>query len=453
MNKAFGNIQKVGKALMTPVAVLPAAALLLRFGVLWDIGVMTAAGAAIFDNLAIIFAIGIAFGLAKNNQGVAALAGYVGYEVITGIATTINADINMGVLGGIVAGIMAGMLYNKFYNIKLPDWLGFFGGKRFVPIITSFCAIAVGTVFGYIWPAVQSVINGLGEWMIGAGAAGVFVFGFLNRLLIPTGLHHVLNSIAWFVFGEYEGATGDLGRFFAGDPTAGQFMTGFFPIMMFGLPAAALAIYFAAKKANRSAVGGMLFSVAFTAFLTGITEPLEFMFMFIAPVLYAFHAIMTGLALAITYLLGVKHGFGFSGGAVDYVVNYNLATNPIMIIPIGLVFAVIYFVVFKYVIEKFDIPTPGRLDDETGNENIMNELGVSEVAKQYVALLGGKANIIDVDACITRLRLTLNDNSMVTLEAVKALGASGLIKPNKSNIQIVVGTKAEIVAEEMKELL
>lgn len=453
MKGSFSSIQKVGKALMTPVAVLPAAALLLRFGVLWNIPVMTAAGDAIFANLAVIFAIGVAFGLAKNNQGVAALAGFVGYQVMVGIATTINPDNNMGVLAGMIAGILAGLLYNKFHALKLPDWLGFFGGKRSVPIITSFVMIAVGVLFGYIWPAIQGGMDSVGNWMIGAGAIGVFAFGFLNRLLIPFGLHHVLNSITWFVFGEFDGATGDLNRFFAGDPTAGQFMTGFFPIMMFGLPAVALAIYFAAKKQNRAAVGGMLFSVAFTSFLTGITEPLEFMFMFLAPVLYFFHALLTGVALALTEIMGIKHGFGFSAGAIDYVVNYNLATNPILLIPIGLVFAVIYFVVFRWAIEKFDLPTPGRLDDETGNDELINELGVSKVAAEYVKLIGGKANIVDVDACITRLRLTLKDNSSITEEAVKKLGASGLIKPNSSNIQIVVGTKAEIIAEEMKSLI
>ncbi len=453
MKGSFSQIQKVGKAMMTPVAVLPAAALLLRFGVLWDISLMTAAGDAIFANLPIIFAIGVAFGLAKNNQGAAALAGFVGYEVMVGIATTINPDNNMGVLAGMIAGILAGVLYNKFHNLKLPDFLGFFGGKRSVPIITSFVMIAVGALFGYIWPAFQGGIDSVGNWMIGAGAAGVFAFGFLNRLLIPVGLHHVINSITWFTFGEFDGATGDLSRFFAGDPTAGQFMTGFFPIMMFGLPAVALAIYFAAKRENRAAIGGMLFSVAFTSFLTGITEPLEFMFMFLAPVLYFFHAVLTGVALALTHVMGIKHGFGFSAGAIDYIVNYNLATNPILLIPIGLVFGAIYFVLFRWAIEKFNLPTPGRLDSETGNDALMDELGVSKVASEYIKLIGGRDNIVDVDACITRLRLTLKDNSIVTDEAVKKLGASGLIKPNKTNVQIVIGTKAEIIAEEMKALI
>lgn len=450
MNNSFGKIQKLGKALMTPVAALPAAGLLLRFGVLWDISIMTAAGAAIFDNLAVIFAIGVAFGLSKKNQGAAALAGYIGYEVMVGIATTINKDINMGVLAGMVSGILAGAIYNKFYNVKLPDWLGFFGGKRSVPIITSFIMIPIGILSGYIWPTIQLAFDSVGNWMIGAGTIGVFSFGTLNRLLIPTGLHHVLNSITWFVFGEYNGATGDLHRFFAGDPTAGQFMTGFFPIMMFALPAATLAMYFSAKKENRKAVGGMLFSVALTSFLTGITEPLEFMFMFLAPVLYIMHAILTGVSLAITEIIGIKHGFTFSAGAIDYVVNFNLATKPLLIIPIGLVFGIIYFILFRIVIEKLNLPTPGRLDDETGDDDLMDRMGISKVALEYIKLIGGKDNIVDIDACITRLRLTLRDNSMVTESKVKRLGASGLVKPNKKNVQIVVGTKAEIIAEEMK---
>ena len=453
MNNTFSKVQKVGKALMTPVAVLPAAALLLRLGVLWNIPIMTASGDAIFANLAVIFAIGVAFGLAKNNQGVAALAGFIGYQVMVGVAGSINEEINMGVLAGMVAGILAGMIYNKFNDLKLPDWLGFFGGKRSVPIITSFVMIPVGILFGYIWPAIQAGFDAVGNWMIGAGAIGVFAFGFLNRLLIPTGLHHVLNSITWFTFGEFDGATGDLSRFFAGDPTAGQFMTGFFPVMMFGLPAVALAMYLAAKKENRSAVGGMLFSVAFTSFLTGITEPIEFMFMFLAPSLFAIHAFLTGVSLAVVETLGIKHGFGFSAGAIDYIVNFNLGTNPILLIPIGLAFAVVYFVIFRWAIEKFNLPTPGRLDSGMDEDDITVSGKTSDLAKEYLGAVGGKSNIIDIDACITRLRLTLKDNSMVTEKKVKAIGAAGLIKPSKTTVQIVVGTKAEIIAEEMKTLV
>ncbi|GAU78588.1 N-acetylglucosamine-specific IIB component [Fusibacter sp. 3D3] len=440
---------------MTPVAALPVAALLLRLGQpdVFNIPIISAAGSALFGNLALLFAIGVGFGLAKNNQGAAGLAGAIGYLVIKEVTLAMNPDINMGVLAGMIAGIMAGVLYNKFHDIKLPDWLGFFGGKRFVPIITSLCALVLGVVFGYVWPPIQLGIDSLGTWIIGAGALGAGVFGFLNRLLIPVGLHHVLNSFLWFVFGEYGGATGDLSRFFAGDPTAGTFMAGFYPVMMFGLPAVALAMYTTAKKENRAAVGGMLFSVAFTSFLTGITEPLEFMFMFLAPVLYFLHAVLTGVAMAVVSSMGILHGFGFSAGAIDFVLNYGLATNPLLLIPVGLAFGVVYYVIFVFVIKKFNLQTPGRADNESGNETLIEELGISNVAYGYVNALGGRENIVEVDACITRLRMTLKTNELVDEEALKKMGASGSIRPSSTNIQVIVGTKAELIAEEMKQIL
>jgi PTS system N-acetylglucosamine-specific IIC component len=279
MKNALGNLQKLGKALMMPVAVLPAAALLLRLGApdVFNVPVIMAAGGAIFDNLPLIFALGVSMGLA-GGAGAAALAGGVGYYVLTKVAVTMNKDINMGVLGGIIAGIVAASLYNKYKDTKLPDYLGFFGGRRFVPIITSVAALILGIVFGFVWPPIQKVIYAAGEWAIGAGALGVAVYGFLNRLLIPFGLHHVINSLVWFVFGEFTNSagkvvTGDLNRFFAGDPSAGIFMTGFFPIMMFGLPAACIAMLHEAKESQRRAVSGVLISAALTSFLTGITEP------------------------------------------------------------------------------------------------------------------------------------------------------------------------------------
>ncbi len=455
MSKGFGNIQKVGKALMTPVAALPVAALLLRLGQpdVLNIPIISAAGNALFANLALLFAIGVGFGLAKNNQGAAGLAGAIGYLVIKEVTIAIDPSINMGVLAGMIAGIMAGLLYNKYHDIKLPDWLGFFGGKRFVPIITSLCALVLGVVFGYIWPPIQIGLDSLGTWIIGAGAIGAGVFGFLNRLLIPVGLHHVLNSFLWFVFGEYGGATGDLGRFFAGDPTAGTFMAGFYPVMMFGLPAVALAMYTTAKKENKAAVAGLLFSVAFTSFLTGITEPLEFMFMFLAPSLYFLHAVLTGVSMAVVSSLGILHGFGFSAGAIDYVLNFGLATKPLLLLPVGAVFFVIYYVVFVFVIKKFDLQTPGRADDEMGNDEVIEELGLYNVASGYINALGGKENIVEVDACITRLRMTLKTNDKVDEDGLKKMGASGSIKPSNTNIQVIVGTKAELIAEEIKSIL
>lgn len=454
MNQTFGRLQKIGKALMLPVAVLPIAGLLLRFGVLLDIKVMTAAGSAIFDNLPLLFAIGVAVGLAKGNQGAAGLAGTVSYFTITTIAKVYNDKINMGVLAGIIAGVLAGNLYNKYHDIKLPDWLGFFGGKRFVPIVTSLASILVGIASGYIWPTIQFGIDGVGNWLIGAGSLGVFVFGVLNRLLLPLGLHHILNSIVWFVFGTFNGKTGDLNRFFAGDPTAGSFMTGFFPIMMFGLPAAALAMYFAAKKENRHMVGGALFSVAFTAFLTGITEPIEYLFMFLAPPLYLIHALLTGTALAVCHMLGIHDGFSFSAGAVDYIVNFSAAQKPLLLIPIGLVYGAIYFFLFYFAIKKFDLQTPGRTDEDAEGVNIaIKDRGVGSVSKEYFEALGGKANLVEVDSCITRLRLTVNDATKIDEARIKSLGASGIVKPNNKNIQVIVGTSAELIAEEMKHFL
>lgn len=457
MSNLFGKAQKLGKALMLPVAVLPVAALLLRLGAddVLNIPFVMSAGSAIFDNLGILFAIGVAVGLSKDNAGAAGLAGAISFFTLTAGAKAINPNINMSVLAGIIGGIVAGNMYNKYYNIKLPDWLGFFGGKRFVPIITSLFSIVLALIFGFIWPPIQSVIDSIGQWMISAGALGTFVFGTLNRLLIPTGLHHIINNIVWFVFGEFGGKTGDLGRFFAGDKTAGMFMTGFYPIMMFGLPAAALAMYRAAKPQNRAAVGGMLFSVAFTAFLTGITEPIEFMFMFLAPALYVIHALLTGASLAVTYLLGIHHGFGFSAGAIDYFLNMGLATKGWLLIPVGLVFFAIYYFLFLILIKKLNLATPGREDDteSESTSQLIDAHGISGLAKLYVEKLGGSGNIVELDSCITRLRLTLKDNSKVKDDDIMALGANGIIRPNSRDMQIVIGTKAELVAEEMKKLI
>lgn len=462
MSKLFGQLQKVGKALMTPIAVMPLAALLLRLGagvpgiegIFAEI--ILKAGAGVFDNMPILFAIGIAYGLAKGNHGAAALAGAVGYFVTTNVYGVINPDINTGVFSGIIVGLMVGALYNKFHNIQLPEYLGFFGGKRFVPIITSVASIFLGLAFGFVWPAIQNVLDAFGMMVVTSGGIGQFLYGFLNRLLIPVGLHHVLNSIFWFTHGEFINTAGDvirgdLFRFLAGDPQAGVFMTGFFPVMMFGLPAAALAMVTTAKKENRAAVSGMLISVAFTSFLTGITEPIEFMFMFLAPALYVIHAVLTGVSLVVTNMFGILHGFGFSAGAFDFVINYNLATKPLLLIPIGLAFGAVYYFVFVFAINRWDLPTPGRLDESgEGVEALMDEQGLDSVAKKYIQALGGKDNLIDVDACITRLRLTVNDSANVDEAALKNLGASGVIKPNSKNVQVVVGTKAEVIAEAIK---
>ncbi len=465
MQNIFGKLQKVGKALMLPIAVMPAAAILLRLGA----GVpgieglfaeiMLKAGAGIFDNLYLLFGIGVALGLAKNNHGAAALAGAIGVLVCKNVYEVINPDINTGVMVGMVMGVIAGSLYNKYHNIKLPEFLGFFGGKRFVPIITSFVAVIMGIIFGIFWPFIQNGIDAIGNAAIQAGPVGTFFFGFGNRLLIPVGLHHVLNSIFWFTFGSFTNAAGevvngDLWRYFAGDPTAGIYMAGWYPVMMFGLPAACLAMYHTAKKESKKAVAGMFISIAFTSFLTGITEPIEFLFVFVAPALYFVHALLSGAALAITQLLGILHGFGFSAGLIDYLMNMHLATNGLLLIPVGLAFAAIYYFVFRFMIVKFDIQTPGRMDElSEESDSQIEEKGISAVAKEYFDVLGGRDNIVDIDSCITRLRVTLRDNTEITEQSLRKLGAVGLIKPNKKNIQIVVGTQAELIAEEIKKLV
>ncbi len=453
----FENLQKIGKALMTPVAVLPAAALLLRIGAadVLNIEIITKAGGAIFESLPVIFAVGIAFGLSKDNHGAAALAGFIGYTIFTALLKNIDAVLNMGVFAGIINGLTAGYLYNRFHKIKLPEFLGFFGGTRFVPIITSFAAIALAVIFGAIWLPVQNFIQSLGEEIINLGAAGVFIYGFLNRLLIPLGLHHILNSLVWFVFGSYENpatgeiVTGDLNRFFAGDTTAGIFMAGFFPVMMFGLPAVCLAIYKTAKPENRSKIAGALASMAFTSFLTGVTEPIEFSFMFLAPALYVIHAILTGLSMAILYSLKILAGFGFSAGFIDYFLNWGLATNPALIIPIGLIFGGAYYFLFSWAIVKFNLQTMGRYDEK----NISAEkISADETALKYVENLGGAENILELTNCATRLRLNLNDATKINESELKKLGAKGIIK-NGNAVQVIIGVQVEHVARDILQIL
>lgn len=463
----LGFFQRLGRALQFPIAVLPVAALLLRFGQpdLLNVPFIAQAGGAIFDNLALIFAIGVASSWSKDNAGSAALAGAVGYFVMTKAMVTINPEINMGVLAGIITGLVAGAVYNRWAGIKLPDFLSFFGGKRFVPIATGFFCLILAAIFGYVWPPVQHAIHSGGEWIVSAGALGSGIFGFINRLLIPTGLHQVLNTIAWFQIGEFTNAAGavfhgDINRFYAGDGTAGMFMSGFFPIMMFGLPGAALAMYLAAPKARRPMVGGMLLSVAITAFLTGVTEPLEFLFMFLAPLLYLLHAVLTGISLFIATALGIHAGFSFSAGAIDYVLMYSLpaaSKNVWMLLVMGVVFFFVYFLLFSAVIRMFNLKTPGREDKAadvvTEEANSNTEEGLTQLATSYIAAVGGTDNLKAIDACITRLRLTVGDSAKVNDAACKRLGASGVVKLNKQTIQVIVGAKAESIGDEMKKVV
>ncbi|HEX6093895.1 MAG TPA: N-acetylglucosamine-specific PTS transporter subunit IIBC [Dongiaceae bacterium] len=468
---AFAKFQKLGRALMLPIAVLPVAGLLLRLGQpdLLNIKWLADAGGAVFTNLPLIFAIGVAVGFAKENHGAAGLAGGIGYLILTAVLKSINDKLDMGVLAGILCGIVAGNLYNRYKDIKMPEYLAFFGGKRFVPIITGLVCVLLGLLCGYIWPVIQQGIDWVGHALINAGGLGLFVYGLLNRLLLVTGLHHILNSLVWFVFGSYPGpegkaVTGDLHRFFAGDPTAGSFMTGFFPIMMFGLPAACLAMYQAARPENRKLVGGMLMSMALTAFLTGVTEPVEFTFMFLAPILYVIHGILTGISMALMNFLGVRLGFTFSAGAFDYVISYRLGTNGWMLIPVGLAYFVIYYFLFSFAIRKFNLATPGRADAsleptaEPGTPAPGGEAGGVAAgpltgAVGYLRALGGNKNLKLVDACTTRLRLEIVDDALVNEPALRSLGARGVVRPSRNALQVVIGPQAEILAGEIREAM
>ncbi|NLJ61254.1 MAG: PTS transporter subunit EIIC, partial [Firmicutes bacterium] len=376
----------------------------------------------------------------------------------TEVATTFDATINMGVLAGIISGVLAAYLYNKYKAIRLPDFLGFFGGRRFIPIVTSFYTLIIGVIAGFVWPVIQGFISSLGNTIVASGATGSFIFGFLNRLLIPFGLHHVINSFAWFQFGEFIDAagtlvTGDLHRFFAGDLTAGMFMTGFFPIMMFGLPAVCLAMITTAKPEHRKSVAGLLSSAALTSFLTGITEPIEFLFMFLSPVLYIVHALISGISLALTTALGMRCGFGFSAGLIDYVINFGISDKPVGLALVGLVFGVLYYFLFVFLIQKLDVPTPGRIEEESVAFIGLSDAELREKAYEVLQALGGKANIRAMDACITRIRITVNDSEKVDEDRLKDIGVTGVLKLAGNNYQIVVGTIADPLLTHMKAVM
>ncbi|SEH11252.1 PTS system N-acetylglucosamine-specific IIB component, Glc family /PTS system N-acetylglucosamine-specific IIC component, Glc family [Sphingopyxis sp. YR583] len=478
MRKMLETLQPLGRALMLPIAVLPIAGLLLRIGQpdLLDIAFISAAGAAIFENLGILFAIGVAIGFARDGNGAAALAGVVCYLVTTtGAQTFLIAppDIGAGlpeaaaalaaknwsltqidkleVPIGILSGLIGGNFYNRFATIALPEYLAFFGGRRFVPIASGVAGLLLAAVLGYGYAHISGAIDAASRTVVESGGAGLFVYGVLNRLLIVTGLHHIINNAAWFVVGDFEGATGDLRRFFAGDPTAGAFMSGFFPVMMFGLPAACLAMYHEARPERRKAVGGMLFSLAFTSFLTGVTEPIEFTFMFVAPLLYAIHALLTGAAMALMNALDVKLGFGFSAGLFDYVLNFSLATRPWMLLPVGAAYAALYYGLFRFFIRRFDLATPGREKGAVTEAATASAGGARGEA--FVAALGGAANLVSVDACTTRLRLIVADSQAIDDAALSALGARGIIRPSEKAAQVVLGPIADLVAEEIRGAL
>ncbi len=471
-NSSFAFLQKIGKALMLPVAILPAAGILLgvgsaEFAIFPDIvnNTMKAAGGAIFGNLALLFSIGVALGLTKND-GVAALSATVGYAVLVATlgviakffdlatSTVMGMDsIDTGVFGGIFVGGVAAALFNRFYRISLPQYLGFFAGKRFVPIITSFVAIALACVLSVIWPPVQSAINAFSHYATtGNTALAVAMYGFVERMLLPFGLHHIWNVPFFFELGSYTTPSGEvvrgvLNRFFAGDYNAG-ILGGGFIFKMFGLPAAALAIYHTAKPENRVKVGGIMMSAALTSFLTGITEPLEFSFLFLAPLLYLSHAVLASLAFFVTYIVGARMGYSFSQGLIDYLLFFAIDIKPWLILIIGPIFATIYYTVFRFAINFFDLKTPGREDVEHESEDARN-VTADAMAKQLVLAFGGRSNIKSLDACITRLRVEVNEMGKANPERLKALGAAGVVTVG-SGLQAIFGTRSENLMTEMK---
>ncbi|KYN64681.1 MULTISPECIES: N-acetylglucosamine-specific PTS transporter subunit IIBC [Pantoea] len=492
----LGYLQKVGRALMVPVATLPAAAILMGVGYWidpdsWGAGNALAAlliksGAAIIENMSVLFAIGVAYGMSKDKDGAAALTGFVGFLVVTTLCSPAavamiqkmpvdQVPVAFGKINnqfvGILVGILSAEVYNRFSHVELPKALSFFSGRRLVPILVSFLMILVAFILMYIWPVIFNGLVGFGEHIQKLGSAGAGIYAFFNRLLIPVGLHHALNSVFWF---DVAGIN-DIPKFLGGaqslaDGSAtvgitGRYQAGFFPIMMFGLPGAALAIYHCARPENRVKVGSIMLAAAFAAFFTGITEPLEFSFMFVAPVLYLIHAVLTGISVFIAASMHWIAGFGFSAGLVDMVLSTRnpLATHWYMLIPQGLVFFVIYYVVFRFTIKKFNLMTPGRelaVDgDETDGYDVNvdktdnGESATESLARRYIGAIGGSANLTSIDACITRLRLNVNDSAQVNEAVAKRLGASGVIRLNKQSVQIIVGTQAESIASAMKKVL
>ncbi|WP_411842729.1 glucose-specific PTS transporter subunit IIBC [Salinicoccus sp. HZC-1] len=496
--KLFGQLQRIGKALMLPVAILPAAGLMLGIGAAmqteamidwlpfleagWLVALsdmLQAAGGVVFDNLALLFALGVAVGLAKGD-GVAAIAAFVGYMImnvtmgqIAGVTPEMAAEdpayaavlgvptIQTGVFGGIIIGVLAAWAYNKYFNINLPAFLGFFAGKRFVPIVTAVFSFIIGLAMYIVWPPIQTGLNEVSLWLMEENTAiGVFAFGTIKRLLIPFGLHHIFHAPFWFEFGTYTNAAGeiirgDLNIFFAQirdgvELTAGNFMQGEFPVMMFGLPAAALAMYHTAKPQHKKYVAGIMASGALTSFLTGITEPLEFSFLFVAPILYVLHALLDGLSFLILYLLDLNLGYTFSGGFIDFFL-FGILQNRTewwWVLIVGAAYAVIYYVLFRVLIQVLNLKTPGREDEE----RTTTASTVQELPFNVLAAMGGKENIKHLDACITRLRVEVADTSSVNEAELKALGASGVMKVG-NNMQAIFGPKSDQIKNDMQEIM
>ncbi|PSU33868.1 N-acetylglucosamine-specific PTS transporter subunit IIBC [Photobacterium lutimaris] len=480
----LGYLQKVGKALMVPVATLPAAAILMGIGYWMDpvgwgsesvvAALLIKSGAAIIDNMAVLFAIGVTFGLSRDKSGAAALSGYVCFMVLTTLLSPavvaqlqgIPADVVPAAFDkvanqfvGILVGIVSAEIYNRFHEVELPKALAFFSGKRLVPILTSIAGILLASILLFVWPVIYDALIAFGTQLQSMGALGAGLFGFFNRLMLTIGMHHALYPVFWFdVVGindipNFLGGAQSIANGTAVIGQTGMYQAGFFPIMMFGLPGAALAIYQCADKKNKDKVFSIMLAAAMASFFTGITEPLEFSFMFVAPVLYLIHAVLTGISLYIAATMEWMAGFGFSAGLVDLVLSSQnpLATKWYMLIVQGFVFFALYYSVFRVTITKFNLMTPGRGKDEQSG---VNQDDMGELANAYIAAIGGKENILEVDNCITRLRLTVKDSSIADKEAMKALGAAGVVTIGAGGLQVIVGMgKVDKVAQEMKSQL
>ncbi|WP_115351378.1 N-acetylglucosamine-specific PTS transporter subunit IIBC [Proteus vulgaris] len=491
-------LQKIGRALMVPVATLPAAAILMGIGYWIDpvgwgsdnalAALLIKSGSAIIDNMSVLFAIGVAYGMSKDKDGAAALTGFVGFLVVTTLCSPAAVSMIKGIpleevpaafgkienqFVGILVGVLSAELYNRFSQVELPLALSFFSGRRLVPILASFLMIIVAFILMYIWPVIYGGLVSFGESIKDMGALGAGIYAFFNRLLIPVGLHHALNSVFWF---DVAGIN-DIPNFLAGQKSidaglatvgiTGRYQAGFFPVMMFGLPGAALAIYHCARKENKAKVAGIMMAGAFAAFFTGITEPLEFSFMFVAPVLYVIHAFLMAISVYIAASMEWISGFGFSAGLVDMFLSSRnpLAVHWYMLIVQGIVFFFIYYGIFRFTITKFNLKTPGREDEVSGDETAdgydedittaptNSKEGIQQEARQYIAAIGGSDNLTGIDACITRLRLNVKDSSVVNDTYAKRLGASGVIRLNKQSVQVIVGTRAELVANAMRDVL
>lgn len=472
-------LQKLGKALMLPVAALPVCSILMGIGYWIDpagwgannaiAAFLLKAGGAIIDNMGILFAVGVGVGMSDDNDGTGGVAGLVSWLIFTTVLAPGSVAMLKGIpaeevpaafskiatqFTGILSGIIGSACYNKFKGTKLPAALSFFSGKRSVAIVTSGVTLVVALIMLFVWPAIYGGLVSFGTMVTSMGAVGAGIYGFLNRLLIPFGLHHALNSVFWF---DVAGIN-DLGNFWAGEGTlgvTGQYMAGFFPVMMFGLPAGALAMYHTAKDNKKKVAAGLLMAAALSSFFTGVTEPLEFAFMFLAPALYVAHAVITGVFVGITAALPARAGFNFSAGLVDYVLSFKapMVLNPFILLALGAVCAVIYYVVFRFAIVKFDLKTPGREDDdEDETKVVLANNDFTAVAKVVLEGVGGKENVASVDNCITRLRLEIKDYTKVDEKKIKSAGVAGVIRPGKNSVQVIIGTQVQFVADEFKKL-